>query len=65
MKNKISSLTVLKKVLHILPDDIVYIISKYHGRWIRFNLPTEIKIKVRQPRNKRCRKKHLISTAYY
>lgn len=62
MKKKISSLTVLKEVLYILPDDIVYLISKYHGRWVKLNVPTSIKIKVKEPRNKRCRKKHLITT---
>ncbi len=62
MKTKVSSLSVLKDVLHILPDDILYLISKYHGRWIKLILPTQIKVKVRQPRNSRCRKKHLITT---
>ncbi len=62
MKKKISSLTVLKEVLYILPDDIVYLISKYHGRWVHYIISPPVSIKVRQPRNKRCRKKHLITT---
>lgn len=62
MKNKVSSLTVINDVLSdILPSEIIYIISKYHGRWIKITIPAPIKIKVRQPRDKRCRKKHLIS----
>ena len=61
MKNKVSSLSVLKESLYILPDEVVYLISKYHGRWIKLTIPAPIKIKVRQPRDKRCRKKHLIS----
>ena len=64
MKTKISSMTVLKEVLHIFPDEIIFLISKYHGRWIRLTIPAPIKIKVRQPRNKQCRKKHLISQYY-
>ena len=64
MKTKISSMTVLKEVLHIFPDEIIFLISKYHGRWIRLTIPAPIKIKVRQPRDKRCRKKHLISQYY-
>lgn len=62
MKNKVSSLTILNDVLSdILPSEIIYIISKYHGRWIKLTIPAPIKLKVRQPRDKRCRKKHLIS----
>jgi len=65
MKNKVSSLTVLNNVLsHILPSEIIYIISKYHGRWIKINIPASIKIKVRQPRDKRYGKRHLISPYY-
>ena len=64
MKNKVSSLSVLKEILHIFPDEVVYIISKYHGRWIKLTVPTRIKVKVREPRDKRCKKKHLISHHY-
>ena len=64
MKNKVSSLSVLRKALPIFPDEIIYIISKFHGRWVKLNVPTHIKVKIREPRDKRCRKKHLISNHY-
>ena len=64
MKNKVSSLSVLKEILHIFPEEVVYMISKYHGRWIKLTVPTPIKVKVREPRDKRCKKKHLISHHY-
>jgi len=64
MKSKVSSLSILKEVLYILPDEIIYIISKYHGRWVKLNVPTPIKVKIREPRDKRCRKQHLISHHY-
>jgi hypothetical protein len=57
-------MTVLKEVLPIFPDEIIFLISKFHGRWIRLIIPTPIKIKVREPRDKRTRKKHLISNHY-
>lgn len=65
MKTKVSSLSVLKDVLSdILPSEIIYIISKYHGRWVKLNVPKPIRIKIKEPRDKRCRKKHLISHHY-
>jgi hypothetical protein len=64
-KKKVSSLTVLKTVLKILPDDLLYLISKYHGRWIHYFIPSPMKVKYREPRNRLCRKKHFLSTAYY
>jgi len=62
MKTKVSSLSVLKEVLPILPTEIIFLISKYHGRWIRLIISTPIRVKVRQPRNKQLRKKHLVTT---
>ena len=63
MKTKVSSLSVLNDVLSdVLPSEIIYIISKYHGRWVKLNVPTPIRVKVRQPRNKQCQKKHLVTT---
>lgn len=62
MKTKISSLSILKEVLYILPDEINFLISKYHGRWVKLNVPKSMKMKVRQPRNTQCRKKHLVTT---
>jgi len=65
MKSKVSSLSILKDIFSgILPDEIIYEVSKFHGRWIRLNVPKPIKIKVRQPRDQRCRKRHLISHHY-
>lgn len=64
MKSKVSSLSVLKEVLYIFPDEINFLISKYHGRWIKLTIPATIKLKVRESRDKRCRKKHLISHHY-
>ena len=65
MKSKVSSLSVLKDIFsHVLPSEIIYMISKFHGRWVKLTVPTSIKIKIRQPRNKRCRKKHVISHHY-
>ncbi len=67
MKNKVkvSSLNVLDNIFrNILPSEIIYIISKYHGRWVKLNVPKPIRIKIKEPRDKRCRKKHLISHHY-
>ena len=65
MKSKVSSLSVLKDIFSdVLPSEIIYMISKFHGRWVKLTVPTSIKIKIRQPRNKRCRKKHVISHHY-
>jgi hypothetical protein len=65
MKNKVSSLNVLDNIFRdILPSEIIYIISKYHGRWIKLNVPRPMKVKVREPRDKRTRKKHLVSHYY-
>jgi len=65
MKTKVSSLSVLNDVFSdILPSEIIYIISKYHGRWIKLNIPRPIRVKIKEPRDKRCRKKHLISHHY-
>jgi hypothetical protein len=65
MKTKISSLTVINNIFSkILPSEIIYIISKYHGRWIKLNVPRPMKVKVREPRDKRTRKKHLVSHYY-
>ena len=65
LKSKVSSLSVLKDIFSgILPDELIYQVSKFHGRWIKLSVPTSIKVKVSQPRNKRTRKKHLISHYY-
>jgi len=64
MKTKISSLSVLKEVLYILPDEINFLISKFHGRWVHYAVPKPFRVKVKEPRDKRCRKKHVISHHY-
>ena len=65
MKTKVSSLSVLNDILSdVLPSEIIYIISKYHGRWVKLNVPKPIRVKIKEPRDKRCRKKHLISHHY-
>lgn len=65
MKSKISSLSVLKDIFSdVLPDELIYQISRFHGRWVKLNVPTSIKIKVKQPRDKRYGKRHLISPYY-
>jgi len=63
IKKKVSSLSVLKDIFSdVLPSEIIYMISKFHSRWVKLTVPKLMKIKIRQPRNKRCRKKHLITT---
>jgi hypothetical protein len=65
MKTKVSSLNVLKDIFSgILPDEIIYEVSKFHGRWIRLNVQKPIRLKVKQPRNRHTHKKHLISHYY-
>ena len=65
MKTKVSSLNVLDNIFcDVLPSEIIYIISKYHGRWIKLTLYKPIRVKIKEPRDKRCRKKHLISHHY-
>jgi len=64
IKKKVSSLSVLKDIFSgILPDEIVYVISKYHGRWVHYAVPRPVRVKVKEPR-KRTRKRHLISHHY-
>ena len=64
MKSKVSSLTVLRKALPIFPDEIIYIISKFHGRWVHYVVPRSVRVKVKQPRTRHTHKKHLISHYY-
>ena len=64
LKTKVSSLSVLKEVLHVFPDEINFLISKFHGRWVHYAIPRSMKMKVKQPRDKRYKKKHLISHHY-
>jgi len=65
IKKKVSSLSVLKDIFSgILPDEIVYVISKYHGRWVHYAVPRPVRVKVKEPRKRHTYKKHLISHYY-
>ena len=65
MKSKVSSLTVLKDIFSgILPDELIYQVSKFHGRWVHYVVPRSVRVKVKQPRTRHTHKKHLISHYY-
>lgn len=64
-KKKVSSLSVLNDIFSgILPNELIYEVSKFHGRWVHYAVPKPIRVKVKEPRNKRTRKRHLISHHY-
>ena len=64
IKKKVSSLSVLKDIFSdVLPSEIIYMISKFQGRWVHYAVPRPVRVKVKEPR-KRCRKRHLISHHY-
>ena len=67
MKSKVSSLSVLKDIFSgILPDELIYQVSKFHGRWVHYVVPrsVRVRVKVKQPRTRHTHKKHLISHYY-
>ncbi len=68
MKSKVSSLSVLKDIFSgILPDELIYQVSKFHGRWVHYVVPrsVRVRVKVKQPRDRHThKKKHLVSHYY-
>lgn len=52
MKKKISTYKLLRNILP-LPDDIIYLISKFSYKYTHFNIKKKRRIKVKLPREKR------------
>lgn len=52
MKKKISTYKLLRNILR-LPDDIIYLISKFSFKYTHFNIKKKRRIKVKLPREKR------------
>jgi len=65
IKKKVSSLSVLNDIFSgILPNELIYLVSRFHGRWVHYAVPRPVRVKVKQPRNRHTHKKHLISHYY-